>query len=506
MSRRSTGGRAGRVAARRAVEQDINPVPPGQVGGQYRPLSDEEIVRIINEAYRVLSEIGMGDVPAQLQDRALKHGAFLKTGRLCFPRAMLEALVTSTPSTYTFYGRNPKFDITVGRGTHYCTGGAGVQTLDMDTGRYRASTLQDLYDFTRLADQMDQIVVFTRICVATDLPDNYELDINTAYALIAGTEKPVGTSFFLGSYVQPVVDMFDLALGGPGRFRERPFCNAHISPIISPLKYGEDAFNVALAAIEVGMPINAIVAAQSGATAPATIAGMVVAGTAETLAALAMVQLFAPGHPMIFSNWPFVIDLRSGAFCGSGGEIALMNAASAQVSNALGLPSGVAASMADAKAVDAQMGAEKALTSALTGLAGANMIYESAGMMASLLGVSFEAMVLDNEMLAHATRTIRGVEVSEETLAFEAIKAAVFGEGHFLGGAHTMAAMERDYYYPSLADRSAPNLWNETGAPEAWSTAKARVRHILANHRPTYIDPGRDQEIRAQFPIKLARP
>ena len=506
MSRRSTGGRAGRVAARRAVEQDINPVPPGQVGGQYRPLSDEEVVRIIDEAYRVLAEIGMGQVPARLQDQALRHGAFLKAGRLCFPRAMLEALVAGTPSTYTFHGRNPKFDIQVGTGTYYCTGGAGVQTLDMDTGLYRASTLQDLYDFTRLADKMDQISVFTRICVATDLPDNYDLDINTAYALLAGTEKPVGTSFFLGSYVQPVVDMFDLALGGPGRFRERPFCNVHISPIISPLKYGEDAFDVALAAIEVGMPINAIIAAQSGATAPATVAGMVVAGTAETLAALAMVQLFAPGHPMIFSNWPFVIDLRSGAFCGSGGEIALMNAASAQVSNALGLPSGVAASMADAKAVDAQMGAEKALTSALTGLAGANMIYESAGMMASLLGVSFEAMVLDNEMLAHATRAIRGVEVREETLAFEAIKAAVFGEGHFLGGAHTMAAMERDYYYPSLADRSAPNLWNEMGAPDAWSIAKARVRDIFANHRPTYIDPARDQQIRAKFPIKLARP
>lgn len=503
MSRRASGGRAGRIAARQAVEQEINPVPPGQIGGQYRPLTDEEVTRIIDEAYRVLQEIGMGEVPAQLQERALEQGAFMRAGRLCFPRAMLAEMVAGTPSTYRFYGRNPKHDIQVGQGTYYCTGGAGVQTLDMDTGLYRASTLVDLYDFTRLADVMDQISVFTRICVATDLPDNYDLDINTAYALIAGTEKPVGTSFFLGEYVKPVVEMFDMALGGPGKFRERPFCNVHISPIISPLKYGEDAFDVALAAIETGMPINAIIAAQSGATAPATVAGMVVAGTAETLAALAMVQLFAPGHPMIFSNWPFVIDLRSGAFCGSGGEIALMNAAAAQVSNALGLPSGVAASMADSKAVDAQMGAEKALTSALTGLAGANMIYESAGMMASLLGVSFEAMVLDNEMLANATRTIRGVEVTAETLGFDAIKDAVFGEGHFLGGAHTMAAMERDYFYPELADRSSPNLWNELGAPEAWGTAKTKAKSILNTHRPTYIDPAIDAEIRAKFPIKL---
>ena len=206
---------------------------------------------------------------------------------------------------------------------------------------------------------------------------------------------------------------------------------------------------------------------------------------------------------MIFSNWPFVIDLRSGAFCGSGGEIALMNAASAQVSNALGLPSGVAASMADAKAVDAQMGAEKGLTSALTGLAGANMIYESAGMMASLLGVSFEAMVLDNEMLAHATRAIRGVEVNTDNLAFDAIKTAVFGEGHFLGGAHTMAAMQQDYYYPELANRMAPTLWMEEGKPNAWGAAQAKVGEIFSRHKPRYIDEEVDRAIRAKYPIKL---
>ena len=45
------------------------------------------------------------------------------------------------------------------------------------------------------------------------------------------------------------------------------------------------------------------------------------------------------------------------------------------------------------------------------GLAGANMVYESSGMMASLLGASFEAFVLDDEMLSHVYRTMRGIEI-----------------------------------------------------------------------------------------------
>lgn len=222
--------------------------------------------------------------------------------------------------------------------------------------------MQDLYDFTRLTDTLNNVSWFTRCCVATDILDNFELDVNTAYALLKGTTKPIGSSFFIDKHVDPIVDMFDIALGGEGKFRARPFCKAHVSPIISPLRYGEDAVLVALAAMQRGMPLNNIIAAQSGATSPATIAGMLTCTLAETLAALVMVNVFEPGYPMIFSNWPFTIDLRTGSFAGSGGEISLLNAAAAQLSNWLGLPSGVASSMADAKAVDAQMGMEKSLS------------------------------------------------------------------------------------------------------------------------------------------------
>ena len=128
---------------------------------------------------------------------------------------------------------------------------------------------------------------------------------------------------------------------------------------------------------------------------PAPLAGMLVHSLAETLAGLILVNLFAPGHPVVFSNWPFVIDLRTGGFSGSGGEISLLNAAAAQMAHHYDLPAGVAASMADAKIPDAQAGYEKAISTLATGLAGANLIYESAGMFASLMGASFEGFVID---------------------------------------------------------------------------------------------------------------
>ncbi len=497
-------GRKARVASRAAAVPEVNPCPPGQRGGQYRPLTDAGVRAIYDTALRLLNELGMGEAPAVLANRCIEKGAYLRDGRLCFPRAMVEDIVAGAAKSFVFHARDPNRSFELGGDrVHYGTGGAAVLTLDLDTGRYRPSTLRDLYDFTRLQDTLANVSWFTRCCVATDLPDNFDLDVNTAYALLLGTTKPVATSFTVAAHVDPIVDMFDIALGGEGRFRETPFCKAHISPVISPMRYGEDAVEVTLACMKRGVPLSCITAAQSGATAPATPAGFLAQSLAETLASLVMVNVFEPGYPMIFSNWPLVIDLRTGAFAGGGGEISVMNAASAQVSNFLGLPSGVACSMSDAKAVDAQMGSEKAMSALAAGLAGANMIYESSGMMASLLGASFEAFVLDDEMLGHVYRAIRGIEVDEETLGYGAIREAVLGEGHFLGGAHTLAAMQRDYFYPALADRDAPVTWDEKGAPDIRARAREKAREILASHHPDYLSATADRAIRERFNILL---
>ncbi len=501
------GGLSSREAmhALRARPPATDPCPPGPVGGRYQPLDEKEIEAIYRTALRILAEIGMGQAPAVLTKKALAAGARIGgDGRLCFPHSMVEDIIAQACRQFILHGRDSKYDFQVGGDrVYFGTGGAAVQTLDLDSGDYRPSTLRDLYDFTRLADTLKNVAWFTRCCVATDVPDNFDLDINTAYVLVRGTTKPVGTSFFIADHVDPVVTLFDRVLGGEGRFRQRPFCKAHISPVISPLRYGEDAVQVALAAMRHRMPINSIVAAQSGATAPAPLAGMLASTLAETLAALVMVNVFERGYPMIFSNWPFVIDLRTGSFAGSGAEISLLNAASVQLSNWLGLPSGAACSMADAKAIDSQMGLEKALSATVAGLAGGNLLYESSGMMASLLGASFEAFVIDDEMLSIVYRLVRGIEVDEETLGFDAIREAVYGEGHFLGGHDTMKAMERDYHYPGLSDRQDPVSWMTAGKPTIREKANARARQILSEHHPEYLSSAADADLRRRFHIRL---
>lgn len=495
-------GRSARVA-KRAAKPEVNPCPPGQLGGQYKPLSECDLNSIYNTAIRLLGELGMGEVPARLSEKLIESGATDNGhGRILFPKALVEEAINKAAKTFVLHGRDDSRSIEIGgERVYFGTGGAAVQTLDIDTGLYRSSTLRDLHDFTRLQDTLDNVSWFTRCCVATDIPDNFDLDVNTAYALLKNTTKPVATSFTYAQSVGPIVQMFDMAAGSEGAFSRRPFVKAHISPVISPMRYGEDAVDVVFECIKHNIPISCITAAQAGATAPASLSGFLAQSLAETLASLLMVHALKPGYPMVFSNWPLVVDLRTGAFAGGGGEIAVLNAASAQLSNWLGLPSGVAAAMTDAKAIDAQYGVEKAMTSLAAALAGGNLIYESSGMTASLLGASFEAFILDDEMHSNTYRALRGIEVNEESLGFEAICKAVLGEGHFLGSAHTFAAMEKDYFYPVLADRDAPKTWEDKGAPDAWSVARKKAKTILASHHPAYLEPLQDAAIRDKFKI-----
>lgn len=496
------GGRKERLSKRQA-KPAFDPCPPGQAGGYYKPLSEIELKKIFNTALDLLEKLGMGEVPERLKNDLLAAGALDNgTGRLLFPRSLVEDAISDAARCFILHGRDEKRSIEVGESkVFFGTGGAAVQTLDLETASYRPSTLKDLHDFTRLQDTLANVSWFTRCCVATDVPDNFDLDMNTAYALVRNTTKPTATSFTLAEHVEPIVNMLDIVAGGEGEFSKRPFMKTHISPVISPLRYGEDAVDVVYECIRHNIPMSCITAAQAGATAPATLAGFLAQSLAETLASLLMVHSIEPGFPMVFSNWPLVIDLRTGAFSGGSGETAVLNAASAQLSNWLGLPSGVASSMTDAKAIDAQHGVEKGTTSLAAALAGGNLIYESSGMTASLLGASFEAFILDDEMHSNTYRALRGIEVNEENLGFEAICDAVLGEGHFLGGQHTYAAMERDYFYPALADREEPRTWTENGAKDAWTRARERALQILDAHHPDYLSADQDREIRSRFNI-----
>jgi len=504
--RRRGGGRSARHKLREAGPAQA-PVHAGLKGGAFKPLGEGDIQRIHETALDVLANVGIADPLPEMVELALAKGCTLSDdGRLCFPRAFVEDIIAGACREMTIYGRDAAFDIHL-RGTEvsYSTAGQAVSVYENASRSYRASTLLDLYDFARLVDRLDHIHRFCQPIVATDIADPYEHAMNIAYACLSGTLKSFSCTIVEPDHIEQAVAMFDLVLGGQGRFREKPFCTIGACPIVSPLRFGEDGARVGVTSVRLGIPCDFAVAPQAGATAPAALAGTLVQVTAETLATIILTNLFAPGHPTVYAAWPLVSDLRTGSFSGGSGEEALLAAAAVQLGNFYNLPTSVGAGMSDSKLPDNQAGFEKALTTALAGHAGANYIGEAAGMQASLMGCSFEALVIDNDMLGAVQRTIRGIEVTDETLSYDLIAKTASGVGHFLGSDQTLAIMESEYLYPEVSDRRAPSDWEESGSPDIRENAEIRVREMLSSHYPSYVDEKLDEEIRRRFPILLSK-
>jgi trimethylamine--corrinoid protein Co-methyltransferase len=498
------GGRQGRRARRARGGPAI--VGPGIPGGRYKPLSDRDVERIHETALDLLEQVGMANPLPILKEHALARGCWIDDyNRLCFPRGLVEDVVAAMPRTFVTHGRDPKYDQVNAAGhVRFGPGGDSVSTLDVDGHRYRPSTIVDVYDFARLIDRLEHVHDFSQVVVATDIADLHDADLNMAYAAMAGTSKHIVLSPNNAAHLNDLIQLMDMVLGGEGKHRERPFCSAGACCVVSPLAYGTESSEVCLGAVRIGAPVWAVIAPQAGATAPAALAGTLAQVTTESLAALLLVQLVVPGHPMTFGPWPFVADLRTGSFTGGGGEQAVLAAAAAQVGLFYGLPTSVGAGMSDSKWPDAQMGFEKGVSVTAAALAGAD-VSEVCGMMASLMGCSFEAMVIDNDMLGTIQRLLKGIEVSDEMLSFEVIKEVVRGPGHYLGHAQTLSLMEREYLYPELADRTSRTEWQDAGSADILDAATARVHEVLSSHYPTYIDRATDAKIRERFKIHLPK-
>ena len=476
-------------------------------GGCYKPLSDRDLQQIHSLVLQLLAELGLSQAPPSLAERAVAAGCELSSdGRLRFPHTLVEDTLARTRRELTLHGIDPAHDIAIGkRRVHTGTGGAAPTIMDFESGRYRESTVADLYDITRLVDRMEHIHWYHRSVVARDAPSTLALDINTTYACLQGTTKSIAVSYTDGDSVRAALPMLDRVAGGENRFRQRPFCTAVCCHVVPPMRFATESCEALEAAVEAGMPILLVAAGQAGATSPAALAGAVAQTCAEVLAGLILCNIIDPNCRAIFAAWPFVSDLRTGAMSGGSGEQALLAAACAQMAVFYDLPSSVPAGMTDSKLPDTQCGGEKGYTISLAAHAGASMIHECAGMQGSLMGTSFESYVLDNDLLGAILRTVRGIEVNQDTLNFDVIRDTVLGEGHYLGHAQTLARMKSDYLYPQIADRRSIGEWEESGSRDARELARERVSEILAAHYPGHVSAHTDAWIRQQYEIILPR-
>jgi len=469
-------------------------------------LSDEQVGQIFAEAVQTLETIGVRVENKAAAGRLATAGTALSDDgkRALIPPDLVKKCIESAPGSFLLYSRGGDEVGSIGRGaTIFDPGSAAISVYDFKERRIRKPLTSDVIDFVRLTDRLDaygaQSTGVVPGDVAEQIADRYRLYL----ALLFGT-KPIITGTFAKDAFPAMHEMLVAVRGDAKSLADKPLAIFDCCPT-SPLTWDDVPCETLMQCAEHCIPAEIVSMPLAGATGPVTLAGSLVQVTAEALACLLMINLVVPKYPVIMGPWPFVSDLRTGAFTGGGGEEAIVSAAAGQIMNWYGLTSSVGAGMSDAKLPDNQAGYEKAIAVVLAAQAGTNNVSESAGMVGSLMGLSYESLVIDNDMLGAVLRTVRGIEVNDETLSVDVIRQAVAGEGHFLRQEQTLALMRTEYEYPSLADRRPPNDWVDGGSPDIRHQAGERVKEILSTHYPEYIHPDIDKKIREKFKIELPR-
>jgi trimethylamine--corrinoid protein Co-methyltransferase len=481
-------------------------LPPGLEGGQYRPLADSDVQRIHDAALRVLERTGVEVLDSECRSILAAAGATVDAARnrVYMPRSLVERALRTANRDVVLYSRDGRTDLHLrGNRVHLGTGGAAVYILDLDTGQPRETALRDLYDIGRMVEGLDNIHFYLRPVVARDVGVE-EIDVNTFYACLAATHKHVMGGCYFARKVPLLRRLGVLLAGGEEQFLARPCLSLNLGYVVSPLRFAPETVETLTAAVRAGLPVSLVSAPLSGATAPAALAGALVQVIAEELAGLVYVQLLRPGHPLLLGGMPLVTDLRTGGMIGGCAELAVMNAAAAQMCHFYGLPIYNTCGLTESKLPDVQAGFEKGLTVAATALAGAQYNHHAAGMLESMLTVAYENYLIDDDLNGQVMRLVRGMEINDDTLSVDVIhETCTDGPGHYLGHEQTLRLMNSEYYYPHTADRATRADWQAAGGLDMRERARRRAREILRTSFPEVVPPDVDAAIRAEFNIAL---
>jgi trimethylamine---corrinoid protein Co-methyltransferase len=495
-SRRS-GGRAGRVAARRGASPSATAaayvtrlIPPYQI------VSDEGLEIIEHNADTILEEVGIEfrDHPralALLRDA----GCDVDGSRVRFPRGLCRRIITDhAPREYLQHARNPTRSVMVGGNATVfapCYGSPFV--FDLDGGR-RYATIHDFENLVKLAHVSPTLHHSGgTVCEPVDLPVPHR-HLDMVHAHLRYGDKPFMGSVTAGSRAADSIEMARIAFGGD--LHDRTVISSLINAS-SPLVWDATMLDAAetYAAANQACIISPFILA--GAMAPTTPAGVAAQTLAEALAGMTFCQLVRPGAPVVFGSFASSMSMQTGAPTFGTPEPAIVLYTVAALARRLGVPFRSGGSLTASKLPDAQAAYESAATLLPTVMAGVNFVLHAAGWMEGGLAVGYEKLLLDADQLGMMAAFAQGLDTTPNGQAIDALLAHTPGE-HFLGTQHTLVNFESAFYRSPLADNSSFEQWQEEGSLDAARRANAAWKRALADYEPPPMEPAVEEEL-AEF-------
>jgi trimethylamine--corrinoid protein Co-methyltransferase len=369
------------------------------------------------------------------------------------------------------------------------------------TGAERRATSSDIAQIAHLINELPGYDVFSISTLADDAPPG-QFTISRLYPAIKYCLKPIRVTTTDMQDTQRVLEMAYLVAGGEQAYREHPFLTHHYCPVVSPLTMDHLSTENLMFFVQAGLPVHTTIVPNAGLTSPMSMAGTVVQGNAEFLAAATLTQMCREGTPLIYTTLGTVADMRTGAYASGGIECGMLQMAFAQMARYYNVPSGGYIGLTNAKLNDAQAGYETGMSGVAGLLAGMDM-FNIGGLIDALKTFDFAKTVIDDEVALMLKRMKRGIAFDDEELAVDVIKQVGPG-GSFIVSPHTVKRMKSEAVLTKIADRDARTVWERKGSMDVHARAMNRAKEIMTQNTDALIPADVDEKIHAKFPGLVA--
>jgi len=444
-----------------------------------RMLSDEQIEAIHRTSLDILSRTGVVVKHEGARRLLLDAGAWESDGRIKIPERLVTEAIASAPSRIPMYNRLGELTMPLELGkVFFGTGSDCIFTIDVETGERRRATTEDVERIARLSDGLDQIDFVMSMAHPSEVPPE-DAYLYGFVGMLRGSIKPI---VYTASDRRDMEDIYEIAcavVGGEEALRERPFLLHYAEPI-SPLLLPPESVDKLLFCAEKGIPVTYPPSPNTGGGGPVTMAGALALGNAESLVGLVLTQLARPGTPFLYGMNIAALDMKSAIVSYGAPEWATTMPAWTDLARFYGLPVWGAAGATDSKVVDAQAGIEATASIMMAFLSRCTLVHD-VGYIEYGSTSSMEMVVIADEIIRDVRYIVGGIEVSERTLAREAIHRARPGGG-FLADDHTLKNWRWAQWRPLLLDRMRHDEWVEKGSKDMAQRANERARQILAEH------------------------
>jgi trimethylamine--corrinoid protein Co-methyltransferase len=466
-------------------------------------LSPDEMQRIHGAAVEILEKTGMTIDHDEALTRLEDFGCRVDRDKrhAWFPAAVTEEAVARMRLAYSDPDRMPaRMSV---RYSHIrfrsephrvhsdfsvSTGGFCLFIYDLE-GKRRSATTRDVRDALKLADRLPNID-FTGLPVsAQDVPAVIR-PVKMAAELARATRKLGGVEVFREEDVDYLTRIAEVVAGGREALRKNPVMVGY-GEARTPLCIDRNMAGIMMAYLKRGLPQTLDTMPNAGATAPATLAGVLALGCAETLGGLILGYAVDPAAVIGVDIIPSHINMRSGLFQYSGfGRMPYLIARVQMISQFYGCPSGVHGGKTDACVPGLQVGADKVMSIILPVLAGAPGI-GTVGHLENAVTFSPVQLVIDDALCGGMRHLLKEFDINEDTLGVDVIDECA-GKRSFLDHDHTLEHWRDEMWFHKLFDS---NPWDAAWAQElktAEERAAAEVKRLLAEESEPVLT--RDQE------------